>query len=113
MESNSECRSVLALAQTLEQFVDVINTLKCKYLPYHMGEELYNYDEDRTSSKTETKDSDDNQLPEYNLSLPPWICQPYVRMTPSEHIKKMEEKQLDSLVLYLQNLIYFNIIQAH
>lgn len=101
MESNSECRSVLAMAQALEQFVGVINTLKCKYLPYHLGEKLYNYEEDKASPKTESKDLDDNRLPDSNLNMPPWICQPYVRMTPSEHIKKMEEKQLDCLVYIL------------
>lgn len=28
-----------------------------------------------------------------NLYLPPWICQPYVRMDPNDHVKLLAEKQ--------------------
>jgi tRNA-dihydrouridine synthase 1 len=31
------------------------------------------------------------ELSHYNLKFPPWICQPYVRPPPEEHLKKLEE----------------------
>ncbi|XP_077302937.1 dihydrouridine synthase 1 [Arctopsyche grandis] len=90
MDSNSQVRSELATAQTLEDFNKVVNKLKDKYLPYHLGEKVY-YDE-AGEPKEEHKN---DELNDCNLKLPPWICQPYVRIPPSEHIKKMEEKKIE------------------
>lgn len=39
----------------------------------------------------------DNEPPkDYNLSLPPWICQPYIRRPPEEHIEFLAQKQKEA-----------------
>lgn len=90
MESNSTIRSDLATAQNLEDFIKIVECLKNKYLPFHNGEQLYSQEIEGIKETDEIND--------YNLKLPPWICQPYVRIPPSEHIKKMEEKKIEILV---------------
>lgn len=37
--------------------------------------------------------NEDVEPVDYNLSLPPWICQPYIRMEPEKHIKYIAEKE--------------------
>lgn len=97
MESNSQVRSELATAQSLEDFINVVNKLKEKYLPYHLGEMMY-YDEAGELKEKNHKNTEPNDC---NLKLPPWICQPYVRIPPSEHIKKMEEKKIEIQVFFV------------
>lgn len=67
----------MAIAQTIEQFRSGIKKLKAIFQPFHTGESIW-MNEDRTG---------------YNLSLPPWICQPYIRMEPEKHIEYIAEKQ--------------------
>jgi hypothetical protein len=92
MNSNSEIRSDLATAQSISDFKSVINKLKKKYLQYHLGECIYPEECDESDVKTS---------PIYDLKYPPWICQPYVRPTPTDHLRKMEEKQLEVKVYYI------------
>ncbi|CAO1384036.1 unnamed protein product [Diamesa serratosioi] len=79
LKDNSDKREVMATSHTLVEFRGVVDYLKTKYLPYHEGREIWN------ESEIETIDC--------NLSLPPWICQPYVRIPPEEYKQRMEEKQ--------------------
>lgn len=65
----------------MEQFKVIVNELKDMYEPYHEGVQ-----------KWEMTTEDDTQ----NLILPPWLCQPYVRDSPENHIKKVEEKRVES-----------------
>lgn len=58
----------------MEAFKNVVYTLRDRYLPYHEGHLTW---------QTEKTD--------YNLKLPPWLCQPYVREPPQEHIQKSQE----------------------
>ncbi|KAF7987868.1 hypothetical protein HCN44_003731 [Aphidius gifuensis] len=69
LPENSEEREILARNSTMESFRNVVDNLREQYLP----------------------DTDD-----YNLKLPPWLCQPYVRSTPEEHISKLESKKIES-----------------
>lgn len=68
----------MAVAQSIEQFRDCVDRLKAKFEPYHNGDKVW-------CGETEPQD--------FNLSLPPWICQPYIRMEPEKHIERMAEKQ--------------------
>ena len=69
-------RDALAKAWSFEEFRVVVDDLEKHFTPYVNGE------------KTWTPPSEDHHTA--RLSLPPWHCQPYVRMAPEDHIKKME-----------------------
>lgn len=81
LKSNEVTRSQLANAQSIEAFRTIVNSLQQKYQPYHDGELTWLGD----SAETETTDC--------NLNIPPWICQPYYRLPPEDHKKKLEECQ--------------------
>lgn len=82
LQENTSDRSILASAQNLDDFRLVSRNIKTKYLPYHTGEKQFSTDDHN-----------------YNLSLPPWICQPYVRITPEEHKIKLNQTQDCSLTV--------------
>ncbi|KAJ2952716.1 hypothetical protein O0L34_g7059 [Tuta absoluta] len=75
---NNETREVLATAQNLEDFKRVCVEIKDKYSPYHEGKNHFGNEDNITRRG-------------FDLILPPWICQPYVRMSPEEHTQKMEK----------------------
>lgn len=62
----------------MASFRHVVESLRDRYLPYHEGNRLW----------CEEKS-------DYNLNLPPWLCQPYVRDSPQEHIEKVEAKKIE------------------
>lgn len=62
----------------MESFRNVVYTLRDRYLPYHEGRLIWH---------EETSD--------YNLKLPPWLCQPYVRHLPEENIQKLEIEKIE------------------
>lgn len=79
LKENQEIRDEVATAQDFEQFRSCVNRLKAKFEPYHLGQSVYvNADEEQT---------------DYNLALPPWICQQYIRMAPEKHIAFLAEKE--------------------
>lgn len=64
----------------MEQFRIIVNELKNVYEPYHEGLKRW---ENGMEEGTQ------------NIVLPPWLCQPYIRDTPENHIKKVEEKRVE------------------
>ncbi|XP_016768701.1 tRNA-dihydrouridine(16/17) synthase [NAD(P)(+)]-like isoform X2 [Apis mellifera] len=78
LAENKEERENLARNSTMESFRNVVYTLRDRYLPYHEGRLIWH---------EETSD--------YNLKLPPWLCQPYVRHLPEENIQKLEIEKIE------------------
>ena len=68
----------MALCHTVTEFKNVVQILEEKYSPYHEGIKIWD---------------ENDEITDYNLKLPPWLCQPYFRPPPEEHIQKMEEFQ--------------------
>lgn len=66
----------------MAEFRACVDQLREVFERYHNGSETYVEEE-----------SDENVERDCNLSLPPWICQPYIRMEPDEHIKLLAVKQ--------------------
>lgn len=82
LRPNSDLREKLATSREDHQFRQIVSSLKGKYEPIHNGEQLYVLEE-----SIDAVEEDD-----YNLMLPPWICQPYIRPAPEVHKKTIEEK---------------------
>ncbi|XP_076622415.1 dihydrouridine synthase 1 [Colletes latitarsis] len=79
LAENKEERENLARNSTMESFRSVVYSLRDRYLPYHEG---------RLTWQEETAD--------YNLKLPPWLCQPYVRNSPEEQMQRLETEKLET-----------------
>lgn len=77
LEENNETRELLATGQGLNHFRQVCVNIKTNYLPYHEG--LRHFSDEENISRIG-----------FNLILPPWICQPYIRMPPEEHKQRLE-----------------------
>lgn len=67
----------MAVARNVKDFRNLINQIAEKYGPIHEG----------LSEDLEAKNSDDN-VPDYNLKIPPWLCQPYYRKSPEERARE-------------------------
>ena len=78
MKTNFEQREILALSGSVQKFRSVVQYLEDKYRPYNEG----------------TLKWEPEIVPgDFNLKLPPWLCQPYFRASPEDHIQKLEELQ--------------------
>lgn len=86
-------RSALGAAGSLEEFKSISEMLKSTYIKYHEGTKAW---------------TADNQT--YNLELPPWVCQSYVRASPEDHIKKMKQSIEVFFINHLSFIESFNLI---
>lgn len=73
----------MAVSHNVEDFRRVVKQLEEKFLKFHNGIEFFI---DESNNATEL-------IIDCNLSLPPWLCQPYIRMEPDEHKKLLAEKE--------------------
>jgi tRNA-dihydrouridine synthase 1 len=71
----------MAQAMTIEAFREVVTQIRDKYRPFHEGEAVWD------------GEPSEDFVPDYNLRIPPWICQPYYRPPPAEYKQMIEEKQ--------------------
>ncbi|XP_067622784.1 tRNA-dihydrouridine(16/17) synthase [NAD(P)(+)]-like isoform X3 [Eurosta solidaginis] len=84
LRPNGGLREELAVSNQLEHFRTVVNKIKNKYEPYHVGAAIYNAEEVDPSVLVIEQG--------FNLSLPPWLCQPYIRLPPETHKQIIAEK---------------------
>ena len=71
-------REILARSSSLGDFRSVLDTLGERYGAFHRGEQEY---------------VEAEELAAYNLALPAYICQPYVRPPPEQFIAKLKKIQ--------------------
>uniref|UniRef100_A0A1A9WW05 tRNA-dihydrouridine(16/17) synthase [NAD(P)(+)]-like n=1 Tax=Glossina brevipalpis TaxID=37001 RepID=A0A1A9WW05_9MUSC len=84
LRPNADLREELAVANELEKFHRVVQKVQQKYEPYHEGLKPYEKEEFDPSVPIEEH--------AYNMYLPPWLCQPYIRLSPEIHKQVIAEK---------------------
>lgn len=77
LDRNSELRNAIATAQKLTDFRDAVHQLQRIFQPYHDGQVRF---DDAPATST------------FDVQLPPWMCQPYIRLEPEEHKRVLAEK---------------------
>ncbi|KAJ1531079.1 hypothetical protein ONE63_005906 [Megalurothrips usitatus] len=78
LPENATERQEIAKGQSLTDFRGTVLKLRDRFLPCHEGLKVYSGIPDGTC----------------NLMLPPWLCQPYVRIPPEEHLRKLADRQI-------------------
>ena len=75
IKSNFDVRQIIAKSSDLQSFGMGVAMIKERFLPYHNGEKDW---------------QEPDELKVFKLKIFPWLCQPYVRPSPEEHLQKMK-----------------------
>jgi len=78
IKTNFDLREVIAKSSDIKDFRQVVLRLKERYLDFHTGNKTFEEPE---------------EISIFKLKFPPWICQPYVRPSPEQHLNKMKQIQ--------------------
>ena len=76
IKTNFHIRDMFAKGQSFEEFRHASEMIRDIYLPFY--------------EKSHESWQNPEELKAFNLKYPPYLCQPYVRPPPEEHLKKME-----------------------
>lgn len=82
LKSNGPLREQMAISHSVADFRAIVKQLGEKYEPFHEGIQ-------RWTGEETNSDEPEELPPTYNLSLPPWLCQPYIRAPPEVHRQKL------------------------
>ncbi|XP_055638158.1 tRNA-dihydrouridine(16/17) synthase [NAD(P)(+)]-like [Toxorhynchites rutilus septentrionalis] len=85
LKPNASHREQMAVCHKVDEFRAIVKLLEEKYLPFHEGRQKWIAEESNLPTGEASLDAS------YNLALPPWLCQPYIRAPPEVHKQKLEE----------------------
>uniref|UniRef100_A0A2P2I7C8 tRNA-dihydrouridine(16/17) synthase [NAD(P)(+)] n=1 Tax=Hirondellea gigas TaxID=1518452 RepID=A0A2P2I7C8_9CRUS len=78
MSSNSDVRQTISRSNTVAEMMTAVQTLRERMLPYSTGQQTWTPENEELAK----------------LRLSPWLCQPYVRVSPAVHVLRCEKGQL-------------------